>query len=278
MDVVVWRGETERELVVLSGDRRYVMLVDDDVEMMRSGFRYFVDQNGVRSVCVVGFGIGDDVYDMMVIVMCLGMGLRLCVDSSGESIWRLVYWGESDFYRRVLLEYGSRCVSRCTLRRVIGDVRVRERFGVLDGESGLYMFECPQCMCVFTIHESELACKIARHGVGELFTIEQSKEMGQKLSDRVWGRYALEDVKSGNKVLVKKGEIIDSKIARAIDQAKVEMVHVRSVLQCRSRVQFLSYAVSKEPRTSWILVQTKEVNRMRRGSWPPDQMARGMKR
>jgi hypothetical protein len=166
MDVVVWRGETERELVVLSGDRRYVMLVDDDVEMMRSGFRYFVDQNGVRSVCVVGFGIGDDVYDMMVIVMCLGMGLRLCVDSSGESIWRLVYWGESDFYRRVLLEYGSRCVSRCTLRRVIGDVRVRERFGVLDGESGLYMFECPQCMCVFTIHESELACKIARHGVG----------------------------------------------------------------------------------------------------------------
>ena len=68
---------------------------------------------------------------------------------------------------------------------------------------------------------------------GEIFTVEQSKEMGQKLADRVWGRYVLEDVKAGNKVLVKKGEVIDDKIARAIDEAKIESVHVRSVLQCK---------------------------------------------
>jgi hypothetical protein len=165
MDVVIWRGETESELVVvLGGDRRYVMLVDRDVELMRSGFRYFVEQNNVDRVGVVGFGVGDDVYDMMVVVMCLGMGLRLYVEGSGESVMRVVYWGESDFYRRVLLEYGRRCVSKGTLMSVIGDVRMRDRFGVVDKESGLYMFECPQCMCVFTIHESELACKIARHG------------------------------------------------------------------------------------------------------------------
>jgi DNA-directed RNA polymerase subunit beta' len=57
--------------------------------------------------------------------------------------------------------------------------------------------------------------------------------MGQKLADRVWGRYALEEVKVDGKVIVKKGEIIDNKISRAIEKAKVEFVHVRSVLQCK---------------------------------------------
>ncbi|PIT88521.1 MAG: DNA-directed RNA polymerase subunit beta' [Candidatus Magasanikbacteria bacterium CG10_big_fil_rev_8_21_14_0_10_36_32] len=69
--------------------------------------------------------------------------------------------------------------------------------------------------------------------VGEIFTEEQSQEMGEKLSDRVWGRYALEDVKVGNKVLVKAGEMIDEKIARVIEESQIKSVHVRSVLQCK---------------------------------------------
>jgi hypothetical protein len=78
MEVVIWRGKTENELVVvLGGDRRYVMLVDEDVEVMRVGFRYFVEQNKVEKVSVVGFGVGDDMYDVMVVLMCVGMGLRL---------------------------------------------------------------------------------------------------------------------------------------------------------------------------------------------------------
>jgi DNA-directed RNA polymerase subunit beta' len=68
---------------------------------------------------------------------------------------------------------------------------------------------------------------------GEVFTIEQSREMGEKLADRVWGRYVLEDVKIDGKVLVKAGEIIDDKSARLIDEAKVDPIHVRSVLQCK---------------------------------------------
>ena len=68
---------------------------------------------------------------------------------------------------------------------------------------------------------------------GEIFTAAQSQEMGEKLADRVWGRYTLEDIKIGNKVLVKKGEVIDDKAARAIEEAKIESVHVRSVLQCK---------------------------------------------
>jgi DNA-directed RNA polymerase subunit beta' len=68
---------------------------------------------------------------------------------------------------------------------------------------------------------------------GELFTAGQSKEMGEKLSDRVWGRYSVEPVKSGNKIIVKAGEIIDDKAARAIDENKVQQVLVRSILQCK---------------------------------------------
>ena len=49
---------------------------------------------------------------------------------------------------------------------------------------------------------------------GELFTIEQSKEMGQKLSERVWGRYVMEDVKAGRKKLVKAGELVDDNQGR----------------------------------------------------------------
>ncbi|MDO8499141.1 MAG: DNA-directed RNA polymerase subunit beta' [bacterium] len=68
---------------------------------------------------------------------------------------------------------------------------------------------------------------------GEIFTTEQSKAMSEKLSDRVWGRYAAVDLKVGNKILVKAGEMIDDKVVRAIDEHKLETVHVRSVLQCK---------------------------------------------
>jgi hypothetical protein len=41
--------------------------------------------------------------------------------------------------------------------------------------------------------------------IGEVFTVEQSKEMGEKLSARVWGRYILSDLVADGKVLVKAG-------------------------------------------------------------------------
>ncbi len=68
---------------------------------------------------------------------------------------------------------------------------------------------------------------------GELFTIAQSKEMGQTLAERVWGRYVLEDVKSGRKTVVKSGEIVDDKVFRAIEKANIEQIRVRSIMQCR---------------------------------------------
>lgn len=69
--------------------------------------------------------------------------------------------------------------------------------------------------------------------IGEVFTVEQSKQMGEKLSDRVWSRYTVADVKVGNKVIVKAGGVIDDKVARLIEENEVPSVHVRSVLQCR---------------------------------------------
>ena len=68
---------------------------------------------------------------------------------------------------------------------------------------------------------------------GEIFSIAQSKEMGEKLSDRVWGRYTLEDIKAGDKLLVAKGGVIDNHIARLIDENKLDNLHVRSLLQCK---------------------------------------------
>ncbi len=68
---------------------------------------------------------------------------------------------------------------------------------------------------------------------GEIFTVEQSKQMGEKLSDRVWGRYALADVIADGKTIVKTGEVIIDEAARLIDDNKLESVHVRSVLQCK---------------------------------------------
>ena len=68
---------------------------------------------------------------------------------------------------------------------------------------------------------------------GEIFSMAQSKEMGEKLSERIWGRYAVETVKVGNKILVKEGDAIDDEVARAVDDNKIESVRVRSILQCK---------------------------------------------
>ena len=69
---------------------------------------------------------------------------------------------------------------------------------------------------------------------GEIFTTAQSQEMGQKLSERVWGRFVLADVEdSKGNVLVKKNHVITEEIARQIEASDVDTIHVRSVLQCK---------------------------------------------
>ncbi|MFA6105678.1 MAG: DNA-directed RNA polymerase subunit beta' [Patescibacteria group bacterium] len=69
--------------------------------------------------------------------------------------------------------------------------------------------------------------------IGEIINAEQSKQMGEKLSDRVWSRYVIEPIKVGNKVIVKAGEAVDDKAARLVEEHDIKEVRVRSLLACR---------------------------------------------
>ncbi len=61
------------------------------------------------------------------------------------------------------------------------------------------------------------------------------KEFNQSFASRLFSRTVLDDVKSGNKILIRAGETIDHEIAEAIDAAeKVESVIVRSPITCKT--------------------------------------------
>ncbi|MDD3729371.1 MAG: DNA-directed RNA polymerase subunit beta' [Candidatus Pacebacteria bacterium] len=64
---------------------------------------------------------------------------------------------------------------------------------------------------------------------------KDSDEIGQSFVFKIVGRVVLEDVKSGNKVLVKKGEIIDWKKARIIlEKEDILSFKVRSPMTCKT--------------------------------------------
>ena len=76
----------------------------------------------------------------------------------------------------------------------------------------------------------------ARQGI-EVSAITEGDEVKTQLSERIIGRVPLDDVLHPltAKVLVKGGEIIDEAMSKAIQDAEVEKVLVRSVLTCESR-------------------------------------------
>lgn len=62
-----------------------------------------------------------------------------------------------------------------------------------------------------------------------------SLERADIFADRILGRFASQDIKSGKKVLVKAGEIINQKAVDLIQSEKVESVMVRSPLTCQAQ-------------------------------------------
>jgi DNA-directed RNA polymerase subunit beta' len=69
---------------------------------------------------------------------------------------------------------------------------------------------------------------------GEVFTREQSDQMGEKISERVLGRFVLAAVQTvSGETIVEKGEVVTEHASREIEKHGIETVHVRSVLQCR---------------------------------------------
>ncbi|MDD5098803.1 MAG: DNA-directed RNA polymerase subunit beta', partial [Candidatus Colwellbacteria bacterium] len=59
-------------------------------------------------------------------------------------------------------------------------------------------------------------------------------DYGHKFSDRLFSRTPVEDVKSGNHIIVRAGEQITSKIAQEIEESNVQSVKVRSPLTCKT--------------------------------------------
>lgn len=68
---------------------------------------------------------------------------------------------------------------------------------------------------------------------GENITKIDSEKLGQKLHERVLGRFVLEDVVANGKVIVKKDDPITEEASRTMEKEKVDHVRVRSVLSCR---------------------------------------------
>ncbi len=63
-----------------------------------------------------------------------------------------------------------------------------------------------------------------------------AEAVGQDFIFKIVGRYSLEDVKDGNKVLVKKGELIGWQEAKEIaDNKKIDKLRVRSPLTCKAK-------------------------------------------
>lgn len=63
---------------------------------------------------------------------------------------------------------------------------------------------------------------------------EDGAEFDHKLSQRLFSRTALEDIKIGRKVVVKAGEIIGEKAAEEIEKSNLDVVNVRSTITCKT--------------------------------------------
>jgi len=68
---------------------------------------------------------------------------------------------------------------------------------------------------------------------GYLVTKSETAEMEQKIYDRIIGRYAAADIKSGRKILVKRNGAITADVALEIEKAGIEEVLIRSSLTCK---------------------------------------------
>ncbi|MCL5733499.1 MAG: DNA-directed RNA polymerase subunit beta' [Patescibacteria group bacterium] len=67
----------------------------------------------------------------------------------------------------------------------------------------------------------------------EVFRADTS-EFGYPFSSRIFSRTALEDIKLGNKIIVRAGETINKEAAELIEKSKIESVKVRSPITCKT--------------------------------------------
>ncbi|PIY96702.1 MAG: DNA-directed RNA polymerase subunit beta', partial [Candidatus Kerfeldbacteria bacterium CG_4_10_14_0_8_um_filter_42_10] len=69
---------------------------------------------------------------------------------------------------------------------------------------------------------------------GVILTKEESEEIGEPLPSRILGRTVLEDVKSGRKTIIKKGQLVTEKEYELIKDLDLKETRIRSILSCKT--------------------------------------------
>lgn len=61
---------------------------------------------------------------------------------------------------------------------------------------------------------------------------QEVEKAGEKMSDKIWGRFLAEDITKDNKIIAKKGDFIDKELALSFEKDKIEKIVIRSPLTC----------------------------------------------
>jgi len=69
---------------------------------------------------------------------------------------------------------------------------------------------------------------------GRTIIRKDGDDYGVSFNQRIFGRTAFKDIKAGNKVLVKVGEIISRQAAQTVENSQIDQVEVRSPMECKA--------------------------------------------
>jgi DNA-directed RNA polymerase subunit beta' len=70
---------------------------------------------------------------------------------------------------------------------------------------------------------------------GILIKADDAEEIGQNLDYKIVGRVSLQDLKIKNKIILKKGEVIDWEKAKIIKEKGIDKINIRSPLSCQTK-------------------------------------------
>ncbi len=74
-------------------------------------------------------------------------------------------------------------------------------------------------------------CKTTK---GRTIVRKDGDDYGVSFSQRIFGRTSFNDIKVGNKVLIKSGEIISRQATQAVENSSIDQVEVRSPMECKA--------------------------------------------
>lgn len=69
---------------------------------------------------------------------------------------------------------------------------------------------------------------------GIVISRKDAEELDQDFSQKILGRVLLEDIKKKGKIVLKKGDLIDTRAVNLIEKLKIEKIRVRSPMTCKS--------------------------------------------